>query len=306
MKKGSFKKQKKFLSVVLVPHSSDNVKVLKFSAFYSKLAVIFAVVFLLLVFTGGFITYTIYQNIQLRSDLSRLKEDNLKQSELISEKSSEIDMLKQREDSMNGKIKDFMDKYKEVANQLLNRSGDVRSSRSGDRSEKSVVKDINDLKAILNSLSEESNSQNEELSALKATESKLEKYMESIPTLRPTEGRISSNYGGRRDPFQNRKKFHEGIDFAADYGQNIKAAAAGKVVFSDYTGGYGYNVIIDHGNNLSTLYGHCSRLLVKEGQTVKKGDVIAKVGSSGRSTGSHLHYEVRISGEQVDPMKYLE
>ena len=108
-----------------------------------------------------------------------------------------------------------------------------------------------------------------------------------------------------RDPFTRRKTFHEGIDISADKGTSIKASASGKVILAKRYGGYGLAVIIDHGRGLSTLYGHSSKLLVKEGQTVKKGDIIAKVGSTGRSTGPHLHFEVLLYNTPVDPKLIL-
>jgi methyl-accepting chemotaxis protein len=101
-------------------------------------------------------------------------------------------------------------------------------------------------------------------------------------------------------------RLHEGIDVAASSGDDIRASASGKVTFAGVYNGYGRTVIIDHGNGISTLYGHSSKLLVKEGQTVSKGELIAKVGSSGRSTGPHLHFEIRINGEPVDPLNYLD
>lgn len=121
----------------------------------------------------------------------------------------------------------------------------------------------------------------------------------------PHLGRISSHYGWRQHPISQRKIFHGGMDFAGDYGSTIYAAAAGKVIFSGWYGSYGNTLIINHGNQLVTLYGHNSRLLVREGKTVNRGEAIALVGSTGLSTGPHLHFEVRENGAPVDPRKYL-
>lgn len=117
---------------------------------------------------------------------------------------------------------------------------------------------------------------------------------------------ITSPFGWRTHPILKVRKYHTGIDIAANTGADILAAADGQVIFSGYYGGYGYAVIIDHGDGISTLYAHCSALLVKEGDTVKRGQVIAKVGSTGLSTGPHLHFEVRKNGEPVDPMDWLK
>lgn len=136
-------------------------------------------------------------------------------------------------------------------------------------------------------------------------EQKLKSLLSDIPTIWPSTGRISAGFGNRSDPFTGREAFHEGLDIAAAYGSSIKAAAAGKVVTAGVISGYGNAVILSHGNGLNTLYGHASKLLVKVGQSVKKGQVIAKVGSTGRSTGPHLHFEVLVNNSPVDPMKYL-
>ena len=117
---------------------------------------------------------------------------------------------------------------------------------------------------------------------------------------------VTSEFGYRRDPFTGETRGHSGMDLAVPTGTPIRAALSGTVTVSQYNaGGYGYYVMIDHGNGLSTLYGHNSRLLVQVGQTVEAGDIIALSGSTGRSTGPHLHFEVRVDGEQTDPRAYL-
>ena len=118
---------------------------------------------------------------------------------------------------------------------------------------------------------------------------------------------LTSGYGSRTDPITGEPgNFHTGIDLARPTGTGIYAAEAGTVITVKYnTTGYGYHVIIDHGNGLQTLYAHCSELLVSEGQQVQRGQLIAKVGETGRATGPHCHFEVRLDGEDVDPTGYL-
>ena len=118
----------------------------------------------------------------------------------------------------------------------------------------------------------------------------------------PVTGTISSRYGVSS---KIRVSTHTGLDIAATTGTPIKVAADGTVTFAAYSGSYGYLVKVDHGNGVETWYGHTSKMLVKEGQAVKAGDTIALVGSTGNSTGPHLHFEVRINGEHVNPQKYL-
>ena len=117
---------------------------------------------------------------------------------------------------------------------------------------------------------------------------------------------VTSEFGYRRDPFTGERKGHSGMDLAVPTGTSVRAALPETVTVSTYNqGGYGYYVMIDHGNGLSTLYGHNSQLLARVGQTVEAGDVIALSGSTGRSTGPHLHFEVRINGERTNPRSYL-
>lgn len=121
----------------------------------------------------------------------------------------------------------------------------------------------------------------------------------------PTAGSITSRFGARFHPVLGYRRFHAGVDFGAPHGTRISAADAGKVIFSGWYGGYGNSVIIDHGGGLTTLYAHASRLNVREGQAVTKGQSIAAIGSTGLSTGPHLHFEVRRNGSPVDPMGFL-
>lgn len=115
----------------------------------------------------------------------------------------------------------------------------------------------------------------------------------------------SSSYGWRIDPFNGNKAFHEGLDFSASAGTPILAAAGGIVTASEHSPDYGNIVKIDHGFGLETRYAHASKLMVKAGERVEKGQVVALVGSTGRSTGAHLHYEIRLNGNALDPRKYL-
>jgi murein DD-endopeptidase MepM/ murein hydrolase activator NlpD len=121
----------------------------------------------------------------------------------------------------------------------------------------------------------------------------------------PSDAPTSSPFGWRIHPILGYRRFHAGLDFAADYGSPIRAADSGTVIYAGWYGGYGKAVIIDHGQGITTLYGHCSELYVSEGQTVEKGQAIAAVGSTGLSTGPHLHFEVRRDGTPVNPADYL-
>jgi murein DD-endopeptidase MepM/ murein hydrolase activator NlpD len=140
-----------------------------------------------------------------------------------------------------------------------------------------------------------------------ASADRLSRLMPILPVRAPLigEAEVTSPFGYRRDPFLGRLALHPGVDFVQDYGAEIHATAGGRVVHAGPMGGYGDMVEIDHGNGLATRYGHMSEILVEEGQEVKAGAVLGRLGSTGRSTGPHLHYEVRVDGEPVDPERFL-
>jgi murein DD-endopeptidase MepM/ murein hydrolase activator NlpD len=127
----------------------------------------------------------------------------------------------------------------------------------------------------------------------------------AAPNLWPVEGQVTGSFGERIDPFNGEGAFHSGVDIGCSYGTKIIAPADGLVVATETMGGYGRIIIIDHGNGISTRYAHLSGYAVTAGQRVNRGDVIGYVGESGRSTGPHLHYEVRINDTPVNPYKYL-
>jgi murein DD-endopeptidase MepM/ murein hydrolase activator NlpD len=145
------------------------------------------------------------------------------------------------------------------------------------------------------------------INVARAQVERLNSAVAAMPLRRPVQGEIdmTSSFGVRVDPFLSRPAMHTGIDFRGDTGEAIHVTAGGKVVSAGWSGGYGRMVEVDHGNGLSTRYGHLSEIDVQVGQTVKAGQTVGRMGSTGRSTGPHLHYETRIDGEAVNPAKFL-
>jgi len=129
--------------------------------------------------------------------------------------------------------------------------------------------------------------------------------LESMPSIWPVKGWLTSRYGPRISPFTGRRHMHQGIDIATSHGTPITAPARGRVVFTGQKGPLGKSVVIDHGFGVRTFYGHTSAVHVKTGDKVERGQVIAAVGSTGRSTGPHLHYSVEIAGKARDPLDYI-
>lgn len=134
---------------------------------------------------------------------------------------------------------------------------------------------------------------------------KKEEELSSLPTIWPVDGIFVSDFGPRVDPFTGAVRYHKGIDIACVNGTPVYAPANGVVVFTGWTGGWGLNVVVKHTDHISTRYAHCSSTCSVAGQEVMRGDLIARVGSTGRSVAPHLHYEVLIDGVQVDPEDYI-
>jgi len=155
------------------------------------------------------------------------------------------------------------------------------------------------------SLGEEITRRTEEAERLHKELLAYERLLDHTPSIWPVRGRLTSRFGYRRDPFNGRNTLHKGLDLAVPIGTPVRAAAHGVVVEAGWRSGYGLTVRIDHGYGYQTLYGHNSRLLVKTGQRVTKGQIIARSGSSGRSTAPHLHYEIRVNGKAINPANYL-
>ena len=127
----------------------------------------------------------------------------------------------------------------------------------------------------------------------------------ATPSIWPVAGWLSSTFGSRNDPFTGSRDFHAGLDISADYGQPVRATATGAVTSARHSGDFGNLVVLDHGFGISTRYGHLSRFAVAEGQQIHKGDIVGYIGSTGRSTSPHVHYELLLNGRPANPLRLL-
>ena len=165
----------------------------------------------------------------------------------------------------------------------------------------------NGLNQQLDRLSRVVNDRSDKLLALETLLLQNQLSRKLLPSIPPVHtGFYSSNFGWRIDPFTGQNAMHEGVDFVADAGTPIYASAGGVVDYASYQPDYGNMVEIDHGNNIVTRYAHASKLFVKVGQVVRRGEKIAEVGTTGRSTGNHLHFEVRYKGIAQNPVRFLQ
>ncbi|WP_027622206.1 M23 family metallopeptidase [Acetivibrio clariflavus] len=305
MRKRSKVKRDKYLSIMFVPHSTNEIKTFKISSWRSKLYIFTAIVLALVIGFTSYLGNIIHTNNKLKIALDEANSKNEEQARLLAENAEQIAALLEKERQYAENISEFSEKYKQMTENYLDSNMESLTASRGSNS-RSFIDDASELREILEKLRKINNSDDSIANKLSESEKKLQSYIETFPTLWPADGPISSSFGYRTDPIYSSERKHEGIDIAASYGADIRASATGKVIFSGTNGNYGKCIIINHNNGITTLYGHASSLLVKEGQTVKKGDVIAKVGSTGKSTGPHLHFEVRINGTPDDPLKYLD
>ncbi len=165
---------------------------------------------------------------------------------------------------------------------------------------------IYELKTSFVSLSKEAKSQKSEIdNSIGPIKDRLS-FLKAKPSIMPVKGKITAAYGYRKNPFTGRgSEFHKGVDIAAKHGTSVVATADGIVTYAAWKSGYGNMVIISHGYGFNTVYAHNSAITTKVGEKVKRGQVISKVGSTGRSTAPHLHYEIKLNGKNVDPSRYF-
>ncbi len=289
---------RRFYTILILPHANARLRKIHLSRnFVLTLVAILAGVLA----TGALAPHLLFKVSSQSEQIARLKADNRK---LVQEK--------ERFETSLGELESRLTTYEARTEQLADDLGvrDLPSSEpaAGGAAPPGAVRSPG-LQPLLD----------EELDALKARSGQLDesltrldqawaeraKMLASTPSIMPVAGFFSHGFGWRKDPFTGGREFHQGVDIVAPYGTPIVAPADGIVTRAHREGGYGKMVHISHGYGMATRYGHLSEILVRPGQRVHRGDVIGRVGSTGRSTGPHLHYEVFKGGRRVDPRKYL-
>lgn len=244
--------------------------------------------------------YTITEKDKLEENIAKLENLAADKDKTILSLESNAESTQKKIDEVDMALKDV----EKLQKQLEKKAGINVASRSGGISRNANLKALEpdeSLETLKNILNEKE----EELENFIVEIDNRFKYLESIPDLWPAEGRLTSKFGYRKNPFGGGSKFHKGIDIANSYGTDIIAAGSGVVTFCGNQSGYGKVVIIKHNSEYKTLYAHNSKILVSVGDSVKKGQAIGKMGSTGRSTGCHLHFEVHKNGQAINPLTIL-
>lgn len=289
---------------MIVPHSGKTTYSISVPVFVIKLlgGILAGIV-------GTVAIFTFCLSVSYRHAKSDVREMASKTKD-YQEMEQQLDYFVKKTQSLEEKMQDLEELDKDLRTLLKNDPAlkknidmvrDTRTviaSRSGiDR--KSAIRELEKLEDKLPE-------QEQKLMELKEAVIERKERLDCTPSIYPVTGRQTSSFGYRRSPFGRRTEFHNGLDIAAPYGSNVRATADGTVTFAGYLSGYGRSVVIKHGYGYETSYCHNSKILVKQGQKVKKGEIISKVGSSGRSTGSHVHYMVKVNGELRDPKSFID
>ena len=287
-------------SLLLIPQGDGEIK--KFYILKKHMSLAFAAALsLAIVFMGSISGFFYYKSTYsaLKSDQEKLRVYEKERGELL-DRVANLERTLGKTEEMTGKLASM------VGSEKVSMQRGVGPIPPADFDIKSKTRslDLTELSPKLDSLENRALTLQEKVKNIyKLQEDKLA-YIASTPSIWPVKGWVTSEFGYRKSPFNFSSDFHAGIDIAAQWGTPIFAPADGVVTFAGTKNGYGKMVIIDHGFGITTHFGHTSELLVQEGQKITRGSKIALVGSTGHSTGPHLHYEVHMDGVAVDPMKY--
>ncbi len=262
--------------------------------------------FTLLLISLGLLSYAAYRYVTFEVNYQKqvkLEKENQKLKASLDEMKEKVAMIQKKLDS----IYEWDNKLRTVAELPLIPPAQKQMGIGGNLEipKDSLDKELFNMDTEINRMLKYSDF---ELSSLNKIHNKLakdERLRRHTPSIYPTSGILTSPFGFRRDPFTGKIKHHDGIDISAPVGTPIVAPADGIVKSVRWARGYGLMIEIDHGYGVTTRYGHCSKVVVRQGQFVRRGQLIGYVGNTGRSTGPHLHYEVRVMGRPINPIKYI-
>lgn len=300
----------RFYTVLVIPENSSRQRQYHIPAWAVRATLVVVPILILIGITlfldYRFVANQVYENRELQSENRRLRQN----IQLYQNRMDSLEASLERIENFEARLKmitNLMDRDQLSAKLNLpppNASTNLKFATTSSEQNMGSV-DPKDEQAF-EKISTQSLVLEQNLHDLYELLSDQKSFLNALPTKKPADGYFTSGFGVRVSPLgEGIEKMHEGLDIANRTGTPIRAPANAIVVFSGKKSGYGQIVILDHGYGLETWYGHASKLLVKQGQTIKRGQTIALIGNLGHSTGPHLHYEVRVHGIPVDPLAYI-
>lgn len=313
-------KRRNYLSFMLVPHRQGSVRTIRINNYRTTLLSITAFMLVSLLILTGYTLSVVQQNKLLKAqheeEIERIMSEKAKLEEFISSQTKQlIENSQLISEAVSTKaisdqtVDQFKKEYEEMVVSYIDKNmAEIKSVSRGASKEKTFKESLADLRALIDLLEKAKLKEDDVNSQIAKKSVELNNYLDSLPTYWPIDSMSAptSGFEMRFHPIYKKNLHHDGIDIGEKSGSPIYAAGSGKVILAGYNGGYGRCIIIDHGNGFKTLYGHLSSCSVKEGDWVKKGQQIGKMGNTGNSTGPHLHFEVRINDVAVDPLQFLE
>ncbi len=284
-------------TIMIIPEGSHQVR--RFAVRGSVVKGFLAFAAVLVLGLTGLIADYIMTNLD-RSELHRLQVENLSQREDLNRLVVKLENLRQEMVVLaqnDAKVR--------VMAKLSAPKGDSIAGIGGPAREDDVNREFSEIQQRIDEVRRQIDLRRESQEEIQGILNDQRSLLAAKPSGWPVKGWLTSNFGLRRDPFNGRRKMHEGLDIASRTGNPVVATADGIVSSVRTEAGYGKVVTIDHGYGYRTIYAHNSKFHVKVGQRVRRGDRVASVGNTGRSTGSHVHYEIRLNGVPVSPNKYL-
>ncbi|MFH2046658.1 MAG: peptidoglycan DD-metalloendopeptidase family protein [Pseudomonadota bacterium] len=304
-------KKKKFLlsfknNGSTIKQISASINIVRFSCFLLSVLAIFMV-------------YLIYDYITLKKTTNNniyLRETVLKQEKELNGQRRQIQLYADEIKDIKSKLTtlhEFEKKIRAMANIKRKKQEAILGIGGSNPENMDTTKALTEKHANLMSEMHEqvaeinfaANRQHEEFKSILSFFEEQHKLLSATPSIRPASGSVSSTFGYRTAPFTGKREFHKGIDIASTKGTPIVATGDGIVSKTGYMGSFGKTIVINHGHGMITYYGHTSKILKKPGSIVKRGETIARIGNTGRSTGPHVHYEVRLNSVSVNPKKYI-
>jgi murein DD-endopeptidase MepM/ murein hydrolase activator NlpD len=298
LKKAMVKNKKSYATFMFIPESQSTVKSFRIPLWFPK-AIMISTVFLIII---SVVSLSLLSSLKKQHDISKKEIENLtsinnnQKVEIQKLKNDCLSVQRQLEENsiMLNEVKKAVGIEPSEERTVVNINDNISSNEYTTaviQYEPDLSEEINKIESNFTTLTSEISNQKQEIEDSIAPIKNRLAYLMAKPSILPVNAAITAGYGYRKNPFTSRgTEFHRGIDFAASYGQKISATGDGVVTFA----------------GLTSLYAHNSELLVKQGDKVKKGQAISKAGNTGRSTGTHLHYEIKLNGKNVDPSKYFE